>query len=73
MPDQGAECGIKAHIGDDKYPSIGGDLQLGIANQYGFQPYLICKPEAYFSYLGYELYQDIKTVGYARVGLPAMT
>ncbi|WP_071191054.1 hypothetical protein [Trichormus sp. NMC-1] len=69
---------IETHIQNHKYPSIGGDLQLGIANQYGFQPYLICKPrvfgkpEAYLSYLGYELHQDIKNVGYALVGLPGM-
>jgi hypothetical protein len=69
---------IEDHIQDRAYKTIGGDLQLGRANQFGFQPFSICKPrvlgqpEAYMSYLGYELYEDIKNVGNASIGLPGM-
>lgn len=69
---------IEKYIQDSEYRSIGGNLQLGIADQYGFRPFSICKPrvpgkpEAYFSYLGYELYEDIKNVGDAIIGLPGM-
>lgn len=70
---------IEDHIQDDNYPSIGGYLQLGIADKYGFQPYSICKPrvigqaEAYISYLGYELHEEIQNVGDAFVGLYSMS
>lgn len=69
---------IEEHIQNSEYKTIGGDLQLGIANQFGFQPFSIYKPrvpgkpEAYLSYLGYELYQDIQNVGHAIVNLPGM-
>ncbi|WP_016952174.1 hypothetical protein [Anabaena sp. PCC 7108] len=68
---------IQDYIQDPNEPKIGGDLQLGIANQYGFKPFSICKPrvigkpEAYLSYLGYDLHQD--NVGDARVGLTGMS
>jgi hypothetical protein len=70
---------IEDHIQDDNYPSIGGDLQLGIADRYGFKPFSIYKPRAidnpedYISYLGYELHEDIKNVGDAFVGLYSMS
>lgn len=69
---------IEEHIQDSKYGTIGGDLQLGIADQFGFRPFSICKervpgkPDAYLSYLGYELHQDIQNVGNAWVNLPGM-
>jgi hypothetical protein len=69
---------IEEHIQDDSYRTIGGDLQLGIADQFGFRPFSICKPrvprepEAYFSYLGYDLHQDIRNVGHAFVSLNGM-
>ncbi|HEY9795122.1 MAG TPA: hypothetical protein V6D30_05725 [Leptolyngbyaceae cyanobacterium] len=69
---------IEEHIQDSAYKTIGGDLQLGRADQLGFQPFSICKPrvtgqpEAYLSYLGYELHEDIKNVGDASIGLPGM-
>ena len=69
---------IEEHIQNSEYKTIGGDLQLGIADQFGFRPFSICKPrvpgklEAYLSYLGYELHQDIQNVGYAFVSLPGM-
>jgi hypothetical protein len=72
------QCVIEEHIQDGRYTTIGGDLQLGVSDQYGFRPFSICKPripgkpEAYFSYLGYELYEDIKNVGDAGVELPGM-
>lgn len=69
---------IEEHIQNSKYRTVGGDLQLGIADQFGFRPSSICKPrvpgnpEAYLSYLGYELYQEIQNVGHAVVYLPGM-
>ncbi|MBB1419977.1 hypothetical protein H5187_22355 [Pseudoalteromonas sp. SG44-1] len=57
-----------------KYSSIGGDIQLGIANFSGFKPYKIQKPyeigkpAAYTSYLGRELTPELSYVGIARVG-----
>jgi hypothetical protein len=49
---------IEDHMADNSFPTIGGDLQLGIADKYGFRGFSICKPrvhgqpEAYLSYLG---------------------
>lgn len=70
---------IEEYIQNSEYRTIGGDLQLGIADRFGFQPFSICKPrvpgkpEAYLSYLGYELHQDIQNVGHAFVNLPGMS
>ncbi|NEP56973.1 MAG: hypothetical protein F6K31_08095 [Symploca sp. SIO2G7] len=69
---------IEECIQNSEYTTIGGNLQLGIADQLGFRPLSICKPrvpgkpEAYLSYLGYELHQDIRNVGHAFVNLPGM-
>jgi hypothetical protein len=69
---------IEEHIQNSEYKTIGGHLQLGIADQFGFRPFSICrpkvlgKPEAYLSYLGYELHQDINNVGRAIVNLPGI-
>ena len=69
---------IEDHMADDSFPTIGGDLQLGIADRYGFRGFSICKPrvygqpEAYLSYLGRELTDDVVQVGPARVGGPAI-
>lgn len=69
---------IEEHIQNSEYKTIGGDLQLGIADRFGFRPFSICKPrvpgqpEAYLSYLGYELHQDIQNVGHAIIILPGM-
>ncbi|MEH2123224.1 hypothetical protein [Nostoc sp.] len=69
---------IEEHIQNSEYKTIGGNLQLAIADRFGFRPFSICKPraigkpEAYLSYLGYELHQDIKNVGDAIVNLPGM-
>uniref|UniRef100_UPI0035C99543 hypothetical protein n=1 Tax=uncultured Nostoc sp. TaxID=340711 RepID=UPI0035C99543 len=69
---------IEEHIQNSEYKTIGGNLQLGIADRFRFRPFSICKPrvlgksEAYLSYLGYELHQDITSVGHAIVNLPGM-
>lgn len=60
------------------YASIGGDIQLGIANSLGFNPYSILKPRirgqsnAYYSYLGRELTPELSQVGPAMVATGAM-
>ncbi|WP_244390689.1 hypothetical protein [Pseudoalteromonas sp. KAN5] len=62
-----------------EYSSIGGDIQLGIANFSGFKPYTIQKPyeigkpASYISYLGRELTPELSSVGIARVGGDAMS
>ncbi|AWB34717.1 hypothetical protein [Orrella marina] len=69
---------IQDCIDDESLPSIGGDLQLGIASSFGFQPLALCKPrivgqpEAFLSYLGRELTTELLHVGEARVGFPAL-
>jgi hypothetical protein len=69
---------IQDHIDDPNSPSIGGDLQLGVANRFGFCPFVLGKPRimgqpaAYLSYLGRELTPDIQYVGDALVGCPGM-
>jgi len=65
-------------IADRGRASIGGDQQLAIANQFGFQPYTLLRPrvvgqpQAYMSYLGMELNHENNTVGQAVVGGPGM-
>ncbi|MCY1217884.1 hypothetical protein D9M68_430810 [compost metagenome] len=69
---------IEDFINDPTYETIGGDVQLAVADWAGFRPYILCKPrvpgepQAYLSYLGRELTEDIRTVGHAIVGGPAM-
>lgn len=69
---------IQDHIEDPAFESIGGDIQLAIADRAGFRPFILCKPRvqgqppAYFSYLGREMTDDIRTVGQAIVGGQAM-
>lgn len=65
---------IQDCINNGDFATIGGDLQLGIADKFGFMPYRLMKPrvvgrpDAYDSYLGRELTPDISCVGQARVG-----
>lgn len=69
---------IEEHIAKDDYTTIGGDLQMGVANVSGFQPYMLCRPRvpgqpaAYISYLGRELSGDMVRLGSAHVFLPAI-
>ena len=69
---------LAEHIASKNSPTIGGDLQLAIVDKWGFRPYALGKPRvhgqpaAYFSYLGYELTEELITVGEARVSLTAM-
>jgi hypothetical protein len=74
---QAARYVIEDHIVAEGFETIGGDLQLGIANSFGFHHYMLCRPrvlgrpEAYFSYLGRELVDDLTYLGSARIGLLA--
>ncbi len=60
------------------FPTIGGDLQLATANALGFHQYMLCRPrtpgrgEAYFSYLGRELNDQLTQLGTAKIGLLGM-
>lgn len=65
---------IQQLIDDPGFPTIGGDVQLGIANAFGFRPYKLMKPRpgkapsAYISYLGHDLTEDLFCLGDAIVG-----
>ncbi len=63
---------IQDLINDESVPSIGGDLQLGIADKFGFRAFPLCKPGtsglAIIRYLGRELTDDLQYVGQALVG-----
>lgn len=69
---------IQDCVDDEDFPTIGGDIQLGIASKFGFEPLLLCKPkvqgqpDAFMSYLGRELTAELTTVGQARVGTPGI-
>jgi len=69
---------IQDRIASDESPTIGGDLQLAIADRFGLQPYALCKPyvvgqpAAYFSFLGREQTSDLTSVGEAQAMLKAM-
>jgi hypothetical protein len=69
---------IEGHISNTQSRTIGGDLQLAIADKFGFRPLAVCKPYeygnpvSYFSYLGRELTDDLITVGEARISPDAM-
>ncbi len=69
---------IQDRIDDETSESIGGDIQLGIADRFGFRPLTLCKPRAhgqsaaYMSYLGRELTDDIGYVGEAMVAITGM-
>jgi hypothetical protein len=63
---------IQDHIASDESPTIGGDLQLAIADRFGLRPMALIKyrvpgqTTAYTSYLGRELTDDLTTVGETR-------
>jgi hypothetical protein len=67
---------IQDHIDDESFPTIGGDLQLGIADKLGFRGLALCKPggsgQAVISYLGRNLTDDLQYVGRALVGSQAI-
>jgi hypothetical protein len=69
---------IQDRIDDETSESIGGDIQLGIADRLGFHPLTLCKPRvqgqsaAYMSYLGRDLTGGIGHVGEATVGMLGM-
>ncbi len=79
LPSQRAPRRVVQNLIDDEaYPEIGGDQQLAIVNQHGFQAYTLLRPrvagrpEAFMSYLGVELSDENSSVGEARVGGPGM-
>lgn len=63
---------IQDRIANHESPTIGGDLQLAIADIFGLRPFALIKPyvlgqsAAYPSYLGRELTDDLTTVGAAQ-------
>lgn len=67
---------IQDLINSEAFPTIGGDLQLGIADKFGFRAFPLCKPStsglAIIRYLGRELTDDLQYVGKALVGGVAM-
>jgi hypothetical protein len=69
---------IEDCIRSSDFPTIGGDLQLATANALGLHQYMLSRPrtpgrpEAYFSYLGRELNDELTQLGAARIGLLGM-
>ena len=67
---------IQDLINSEAFPTIGGELQLGIADKFGFRAFPLCKPGisglAIIRYLGRELTDDLQYVGKALVGGVAM-
>lgn len=69
---------IRGEIHESENPTIGGHMQLGICNDTGFDIYSLClprragSPEAYLSYLGFDLDRDIGDIGGCFVGIPGM-
>ena len=69
---------VQDHISRKVFPSIGGSLQLGIANKFGFYAFPLVKPlekgGAVISYLGHELKygSGLQYVGEALVASQAM-
>ena len=69
---------IQDSVLDDSFPTIGGDIQLGVADSLGFRAFALCKPrvvgqpQAVISYLGRELTPELMQVGEAFVAGPAM-
>lgn len=65
---------IQDCIDNGTFPSIGGDIQIGIADSFGFRQFVLCKPRvhgqsaAFFSYLGRELTDELTWLGEAHVG-----
>ncbi len=66
---------IEAEISSPQHCSIGGHPQLGICNQLGFYVYSLCRPSPnqFLSYLGFDVANDIGTIGGCIVGMPGMT
>jgi hypothetical protein len=64
---------IQACIDNDVFPSIGGDIQLGVADGHGFHPLLITRHKKLgetavsFHYLGRELTDDLRFLGEAEI------
>jgi hypothetical protein len=64
---------IQACIDNQLYPSIGGDIQLGVADAHGFHPLLIARHKkpgetaVAFHYLGRELTEDLRFLGDAEI------
>lgn len=58
---------IQDHINEKRFDGIGGDIQLGIADKFGFRAYRLCKPgdtgTAEMTYLGRKLTSDLQYVG----------
>jgi len=69
---------IQDCINNDSFPSIGGDIQIGIADPSGFRHFMLCKPRvvgqpaAFISYLGRELTEELAWLGEAHVGGSAL-
>jgi hypothetical protein len=63
---------VRDRIASDESPTIGGELQLAVADRFGLRPFALARPyvlgqsAAYTSYLGRELTDDLTTVGEAR-------
>lgn len=68
-----AEC-----IMSDDYPSIGGDIQVAVADRFGFKPYMLYRPRTQppggveFTYLGRVIEDGFRHLGSALVSIPSL-
>jgi len=65
---------IEDEVSASENRKIGGHLQLGICNQFGFQAYSLCRPppSPFLSYLGFDVASDFGNIGGCRIGMPGM-
>lgn len=69
---------IESCISSEDYPTIGGDVQVAIADKFGFKPYVVYRPSIQppggvsMIYLGREIKDQFRHLGSAFVSLPAL-
>lgn len=69
---------ISTIISRNTYPGIGGSLQMGIADERGYFPFMVCSPledgapPATLSYLGLSSSEDLGRIGGCHVNMPGM-
>ena len=70
---------IDSEVSSPVHESIGGNAQLGICIQTGFDVYSLCrarepgKAAAYLNYLGFDVSHDIGEIGGCHIGMPGMS
>jgi len=69
---------ISGVVENGAYPTIGGSVQMGIADERGYFPFIVCSPIAAGSppttmrYLGFEVWDTFDRVGQCHINMPGM-